>query len=353
MKKQLFLLIFLALCLALSACGGEDRISGEVIEVTPEALVLETDEGKRAAVLLEEKTYISGMDGIDGEAYRADPHTGVQVTAFQPKRADSVFTADGTQVKAYRADNDYISIDAYLISEAAVLADGTVLDAWKTSAFGTTYQTGDGVELLREDAPNGPENHYVGNLESFDDLSETAKPHVTAFYERQGKLYDLQAELERAWAAYQEDPTAFSSFWVSQDSYPAASSERVFYFNTSLTRTLSGNIGQETTRCAAFDRETGDTIPLADLFLCPEEELGKTLLDLAEQCGGGPSDPALKEEMTQAFRMEFLSFQQDDLCLEFPQGSLPSQENAYLVSVDFTEACRAILHPWAVPEQKG
>lgn len=352
MRKQLFLLVSLTLCLALSACGGEERISGEVVEITPEAIILETDEGKRVAVLLEEETYVFGTDGIEGEAYKAAPHTGVRVTAFQPKRAGSVSTADGTQLKVYRSDHDYISIDAYLVSEAAVLSDGTVLDAWKTSAFGTTYQTEDGVELLREDAPNGPENHYVVNLESFDDLSEEAKPRVRAFYQQQGKLYDLQEELERAWAAYQTDPAAFASFWVMQDSYPAASSERVFYFGTSLTRTLSGNIGQETTRCAAFDRENGDLIPLADLFLCPEKELGKTLLDLAEQCGGGPSDPALKGEMERAFQMEYLSFHQDNLCLEFPQGSLPSQKNAYLVTVDFTEGCRAILHPWAVPEQR-
>ena len=38
-----------------------------------------------------------------------------------------------------------------------------------------TYQTEDGTELLREYGPSGPENVFIGGLESFDDLSEAAK----------------------------------------------------------------------------------------------------------------------------------------------------------------------------------
>lgn len=349
MRKQLFPLIFLALCLALSACGGKVAISGEVVEATSAALVLETNQGRRVAVLLEEDTYISSMDGIDGDNYKAAPHTGVQVSFFQAGRAGSITTADGTQVKAYRADH-VIWINSYLVTEAAVLSDGTVLDAWKDFAK-TIYQTQDGVELLREDFSIGPENHYVVNIESFDDLSEAAKPHVTEFYQKQGKLYDLQTELERAWTAYQTAPEGFSTFFVRQESYPAASSERVFYFGTTLSQTISGNMGQDITFCAAFDQETGANIPLEDLFVCPEEDIGKKLLDLAEKGGTGPSDPIVKAEMEAAFRMEFLSFEPDGLWLEFPQGTLPSEGHGYFVSVEFTEECKALLHPWAVPCQ--
>ena len=128
-------------------------------------------------------------------------------------------------------------------------------------------------------------------------------PHVAEFYEKQGKLYDLQAELERAWTAYRTAPETFSSFVVRQDSSPAASSERVFYFRTNLTRTVSGNIVQEATLCAAFDRETGINIPLDDLFVCQKEDIGKKLLDLAEKGGTGPADPAVKAEMQAPARM--------------------------------------------------
>jgi len=352
MKKRLFLLISLMLCLVLSACGRKDSISGEVVEATSSALILQTNEGKQVAVLLEENTHIFGMDDIDGDHYKAAPHTGVRVSFFYEGRAGSITTADGEQVKAYHAD-PFIQIDAYLIPEAAVLSDGTVLDVWKTDSFGTTYQTKDGIELLREDAPNGPENHYVGNMESFDDLSEAAKPHVAEFYEKQGKLYDLQAELERAWTAYQADPKAFSSFVVRQETSPAASNEQVFYFRTTLTQTIRGNTVQEIPLCAAFDRENGVNIPLVDLFVCPEEDIVKKLLDIAEKDGTGPADPVVKAEMEAAFQMEYLYFSQDSLCLAFPQGALPSQEYTYLVSVAFNDECKALLHPWAVPNHSN
>ena len=350
MKKRLFLLISLLLCLVLSACGSKDIISGEVVEATPSALILQTNEGKQVAVLLEEDTYIFGMDDIDGDNYKAAPYTGVQVSFFHKGRTGSITTANGEQVKAYHADS-FIRIDAYLIPEAVVLSDGTVLDVWKTGSFGTTYQTKDGIELLREEAPKGPENHYVGNMESFDNLSEAAKPHVTEFYEKQGKLYDLQAELERARKAYQADSQTFFSFVVSQETSPAASSERIFYFRTNLTQTISGNTVQGTTLCAAVDRETGANIPLADLFVCPKEDIVKKLLDLAEKNGSGPADPVVKAEMEAAFQMEYLYFSQDSLWLNFPQGTLPSQEYTYLVSVAFNDECKALLHPWAVPHQ--
>ena len=345
--KKLLLLILLSLCLALTACGGKDSISGEVVEATPTVLILETNEGERVAVLLEENTLILGIDGIDGDDYQASPHTGVQVSFSYEGRAGFITAADGTQVKAYRA-NSFIRIDAYLIPEAAVLSDGTVLDAWKSNLFGTTYQTKDGIELLREYAPSGPENHIVLGMESFDDLSEAAKSNVSEFYEKQGKLYDLQAELERAWIAYQADQTAFSSFIVQQDSCPAASSKRVFYFRTDLTRTISGNTVHKTTLCAAFDRKSGASIPLADLFTS-QEDIGKKLIDLAEKSGTGPAEALLKAEMEAAFQLEYLTFSQDSLLIEFPQGTLPSQEYAYLVSVEFNEDCKALLHPWAIP----
>lgn len=349
MKKRLLQLMFQTLCLTLSACGSRNWISGEVIEAAPTALILESEDGQRTAVLMEEDTFVSGMEGLDGSSYKSNPHTGVKVRFFPEERAGSVTASDGTEVKTYRTKT-HIDIWAYLLPDAVLLSDGTVLDAWKTDLFGTTYQTRDGTELLREDAPSGPEHHHVGGIEkSFDDLSEAAKPRVAEFYEKQGRLYDLQAQLERAWAAYQEDPDAFSSFFVSQATWPAAFSERVFYFRTDLSQTVSGNTVQQTTLCAAFDRETGANIPLADLFLCPEEEIGKRLLDLAEADGTGPADPAVKADMEAAFRLEFLTFSQDSLDLTFPPGSLSGQEHTHLVSAAFTGDCRALLQPWAVP----
>ena len=350
MKKRFGIVFAVMLCIMLSACGSNDYITGEVVEATPSALIVEQSDGKRVAVLLEEDTYIWGTDEFNGEDYKAAPYTGVQVGFYPNGRADAVVAADGTEVKTYHTES-FVHIEAWLSPETAVLSDGTELHIWKTSWFGTMYQTADGVELLREEVYIGPENHYAGNTESFDDLSETAKDEVREFYEKQGKLYDLQAELERAWKAYQEDSEHFCAFMAGQETTPAASSEQMFYFTTHLTRTISGNTVQTTPRCDAFDRESGEYIPLAELFVCPETDVIGILLDLAEKEGSGPADAALQAEMEAAFRMEYLGFSQNEIWIEFPAGVLPGEEYTYLVSVAFTDECKSLLHPWAVPYQ--
>ena len=351
MKKRLFLLVFLSLCLMLSACGNSNSIYGEVVEATPTTLILDTGDGERVAVLLEESTLIWGMeDIIDSDTYKAAPHTGVRVYFFPDSRASSVTAADGAQVKAYHTGS-HIRIDACLLPDAAALSDGTPLGVWK-GLYGLTYQTRDGVDLLREETPFGPENLIVGRLERFDDLPETVKTQIIEFYENQGALYDLQSELEQAHAAYQADPKTFTPFFVKQTSALAASGVQVLYFITDLTRTVHGNVGQTITICNAFDRNTGNAIPLTDLFVCPEEDLGKKLLDLAEKNGSCPADP-VKGEMEAAFRTEYLNFSPDSLWIEFPRGSLPSQETAYNVSVPLNDECKALLHPWAVPRQNN
>lgn len=359
MKKRLYPLFLLISCLALlfnsalTAFGGNKALSGEVVAVQqdPAALVLQTNDGKRIAVLLEEDTYISGMDGIDGEAYKAAPHTGVSVYFFPEGRGTSLPAEDGETLKAYHADS-FIGIDSYLVENAAALSDGTALDAWKNSGRRTRYQLKDGTELLREDAPSGPENHYVGSLESFDDLSESAKPAVRQHYAEQGQLYDLPYELERAYAEYLADPEGFSSHWVSQDVSPTGSNSRVMYFQTNLILPTGGNTIEETHLLAAFDRETGAYIPTASLFSCPGPEIGKRLLDLAEK-DGWPDTPALKQEMLAAFRLEYVTISSHGLYISYPQGTLPSQEYGYGLSVDYDDGLRAILHPWAVPDASG
>lgn len=360
MKKRLYpllLLCFLLLCLGLTACGGNKSLSGEVVAVQqdPAALVLQKTDGKRIAVLLEEDTYISGGDGFDGEAYRAAPHTGVTVYFFPKGLRTSLTTAEGEKLKAYRADR-YISIDSYLVEDAYTLSDGTPLDAWEGRFDGTRYQLKNGAELLREDRLSGPENVYVGGLESYDSLSPAAQAAVAKFYADQGKLYDLDDMLEQAYAAYQEDPESFCAYYVSQQTSPDASSRQVMYFSTCLTVSVSLTSGsatgyvqtQDLSIQTAFDRETGEVIPTADLFTCPDLEIGKRLLDLAAE-DGWPDTPALKQEMLTAFRLEYVTISSHGLYISFPQGSLPSQEYAYVLSVDYNDGLRALLYPWAVP----
>lgn len=360
MKKRLspLLLLYFLLCLGLTACGGNKSINGEVVAVQqdPAALVLQKTDGRRIAVLLEEDTYISGMDGFDDEAYRAAPHTGVTVSFFPKGRRTSLTTAEGEKLKAYRADFS-IHINSYLVEDAYTLSDGTLLNTWEGRFFGTRYRLKNGAELLRENAPSGPENVYVGGLESYDSLSPAAQAAVTKFYTDQGKLYDLDDMLEQAYAEYQEDPESFCAYYVSQQTFPTASSRQVMYFTTALTVGVSLTPGsatgyaqaQDLSVQTAFDRETGEVIPTADLFTCPEDQLGEKLLNAVDWLEKNP----VKQEMIAAFRLDYLEISQGGFYLRFPPGSLPSQEQAYYVSVDLTDDCKTLLQPWAVPDGSG
>lgn len=353
MKKYILSLLFLFLCLCLTACGqSRSAISGEVVDIhqdpkTGTALILQTD-GGQAAVLLETDTLVVGTADLDGDAYKAAPHTGVQLYFFPDGRAGSLTTADGKTVQAYHAAG-YVSLEAYLVENAAALSAGIPLDVWKSDTFGNRYQLKDGTVLLRENPSFGPENVYVGNLADFDDFSETAKSAVLQYYAEQGQLYNLQNELERAYDEYMESPKNFSSHLLEQRTAPAAASDQVMYFTTILTLPVSGNIIEEVRFLAAFDRKTGALIPTANLFTCEEDEIGPALLDLAAKVGSLPDDPSLKREMAAAFQMEYLDISSDSLCIVFPQGTLPSEEYTYIISIDLTDDIKALFQPWAVP----
>ena len=339
MKERISaLLAALSICLLLTACGHDMKnVCGEVVDILQDTAsgypILIIQEGKhQKAVLLTESTYVFADSDDLASSRKAAPTTDVSVDAYRLYGKTSV-TSGGKRIRAYQADT--IRITGYLVQDNVTLSGGTPLDAWKTSLFGTTYRLPDGTELLREDAPSGPENHCVAGVESFDDISEAAKSAVRQYYEEQGALYDLPSELEKAWAEYREDPEGFSTHYVSQNTSPAGSSQRIMYFNTNVTLPVRGDICQDYSLCAAFDRSTGENIPLTSLFTCPENQIAQNLLDLAEKASSGPSEPEVKREMLKAFRMEYLTLWNDYIMLAFPTGTLPSQEYISLVSVDY------------------
>ncbi len=356
MKKHVLSLLFLFLCFCLTACGqSRGTIFGEVVDIhqdpkTGTALILQTDDGP-AAVLLETDTLVGGTVDLDGDAYKAAPHTGVQLYFVPDGSAGSLTMADGKTVHAYHAAG-YISLESYLVENAVTLSDGTPLDVWKSDTWGNRYQLKDGTVLLRENPPYGPENVYVGNLAGLDDFSEAAKSTVLQYYAEQGQLYDLQNELERAYDEYTESPKDFSSHLLEQRTAPAAASDQVMYFTTILTLPVSGNIIEEVRFLAAFDRKTGTLIPTANLFTCGKDEIGPALLDLAAKNGSLPDDPSLKLEMAAAFQMEYLDISSDSLCIVFPQGTLLSEEHTYIISIDLTDDMKALFQPWAVPNSQ-
>jgi len=340
------LMLLLALCLVLTGCSSSETvITGAVTEVTEEALILETDTGERLAVLREKGTAFFGQHTYANN-YKEAPYPGVVIRFIPTSRDGTVQAGDGSKLPACRSN--LISIDGTVVPAAVTLADGTVLDAWLNGEHAVTYHMAGGIQLLYEGLDTGPNTVVVGSNADFGDLSPAAQRAVTAFFTHRGKLYDLQSLLEAAHSAYRADPAGFRSYIASQHTMPAAVSPRALYFTTELHQTVSGQTGAVTYTTTAFDRETGDPIPLAELFPCKEADLGNQLLEIAAAGGTAPANQSLRSEMKTAFRLEQLRFDPQYLWIYFPPGSLPSQDSGWSVRVPFSEISH-LMHPWATP----
>lgn len=351
MKKILAICLLIAVG-ALSACGAEKTISGEVVEVSVDAAaggesyVIRTEDSEDIGVIMEQDAYIvPWLEEFDEDAFKTGEQTGVIVTATCKRSRTTLTTKDGKEITAYPAMR--VSINGLLSRNALSLSDGTSVNVVKQHMLGTKYQLPDGTELLLEQTAFGPDRVHVAGIESFDHLSEPAKAAILSFYEDQGLLYDVQDELENAYAAYLTSGSddQFDSHLVGQEVSPSASTDRVMYFRTVVTHPIDGNHIYEETLGAAFDRETGEHIDNFDLFVCSEQEILPNLLDLA-----GVTEPELRKEMEAAFTPECIVFSPNNMELSFHQGTLPSQEHSFWVAVDYDERLCGILYDWAVPQ---
>ena len=343
MKKYCLCLLLFWIGL-LSACATEQTISGEVLELHTDtarqitSLVVQTEEEPVAVVLTEE-----ALRSFD-PAKELEQAARIRISAICEPASPSAKNR-GT-LPAYSARR--VTVTEVLQKEPVLLSDGTPVEHWKSSHY-SVYRLADGTELLRASAVSGPENVYVGGIESFDDLAPAAQAGVSAFYQKQGLLYSLPDQLENACADFRScaDPAAFHSHFVGQDIAPTASSDQIMYFMTTVTCSIKGNEGYESYIGAAFDRNTGEVRAPWELFSCSRETAKQTLFSLS-----GVSDPKLLSEMRDAFQPEFLLFFPDRMEIAFPRGTLPSQEFPYLLSLSYDGTLREILQPWAIPKDE-
>lgn len=351
MKKRLIVLLVLCIFF-LCACNSEQTIDGQVIETSfnPDTkstqFVILTNEGKEIGIVMDTETSVmTWVDGVDVDNFKSGEVVDVMVTAKYDRSSSSLTTGDGKDIKSYTAHD--IRITAFLTRDALKLADGKSIDIWSHSGR-TVYQLNDGTELLDIRDPFGPNNVYVGGIESFDDLDESAQSNVLSYYANQGLLYDVDIELERAYTNYKytENKSDFSSLFLSQDIAPTSSNEKVMYFLTSITLPIVGNHGYEMRLGAAFNREEGKHISNWELFACSEEEAKQAILDIA-----GISDLVLRAEMEAAFKPEYIILFTDNLEVSFPVETLPSQEHGYILVLDFDDDLSKILNEWAIPKR--
>ena len=233
-----------------------------------------------------------------------------------------------------------------LVPGARSLSDGTALTERRMMfPFGVYYQLPDGTELLN-DRTDFPLGQMIGDEAERDGLSPEAVQNIRDFYDRRGPLYDTDALLEAAYAELRarEGEPFDNGHLVEQSAFSSASNDRLWYAGTVVTLPLSAGYITEVRLGEIFDRATGEPVALWDLFACPPEEAPERLIGAL-----GLGDPALEAELLAALEPEYVTFGDDALEVNFPQGTLPSQEYSMGIAVDYTQLGE-LLHPWAVPD---
>lgn len=362
MKRIFILALALLLALGLTACQDEKLVSGSLSEVRTDengdltALILERD-GKRTGVLLAEKTGVwpRGEGSWTGEeameAFRKDLQPGNELSAWCYPRREKLETAEGESIPAYWGQS--IQIDGILKRNALTLRDGAAIDVMEGVHFGNNrvYRLTDGTELLRVNDNGGPENHYVGGVESMGDLDPSVAAKIQAWYDTRGPLFDEVEELEKSYAAHRELGEEFQCDWVQQDVNPTASNEKIMYFVTSLLlpQEHGGRTSYEQQFGGAFDRETGEKLSNWDLFGVPEEEVRRRLPELC----GWVDEQALRRAMSEALEEDMLVFFPEHVSVSFPPGTLTGETCSYGISLNYKDAPEGFFQPWAVPDSQS
>ena len=309
------------------------------------SFVVQTEEGDRFGVLMTGQAIVLPSDALSAEDFLRQPPEGVVVSVFCQRGRQTLTAQDGRTLAAFSADQ--ISIIGQVTQNVFALSDGTEIDLiqYDSSPFASNiYRLRDGKQLLRELPPSGPENVSVGGVASFDDLSPAAQEAVSAYYDRQGLLYDIKQQVETAYQEYRTNPD-FRPFYVERTVSPSAASSRVIYFLTTVTLLSNDGSGTELRLGDAFDRETGARLDPLSLFSISPEQVPEALVSLSK-----PESPTLKAEMIAAFQPDHLVFLPDGLEINFPLGTLPSQEYDYIAALDYTPQLTALLQSWAIPQ---
>lgn len=322
MKSKL-LIIAAALCMVLCGCNRL-TIRGEVVEVHGDSFLMVPDGGDAVTVTMDSNTSIF--------TWSKD----VTFSDFQSGAVDGIIVSVTGNMKQDTMSASEVQIEGLRIRNYHTLVDGTPVHLSKASLY-HTYSLEDGRELLFVQNPTNVEETYIAGVGSLQDLPEAAQEKIGAYYDAQGLLYDEIQTLEDAYDAYLTGEN-FQTYTLGQEVFPSAVNEEVIYFLT-----IASLPGSELCLCAAFDKQTGEEIPMADIFACEPQEFITRLAAI-----GGVED-ALIEEMKAAFQPEYVTISQNYLEVNFPAGTLPSQELAFGMGFEYNADVRVLFQSWAIP----
>lgn len=323
MKKKL-LIISVVLCIVLCGCHRLN-IRGEVMEVNEDSFILLPDGADALNVTMDENTVIfSWTKDVTVSDFISGAVDGIIVSATGDVKQDSMLASE-------------VQIEGHLIRNYHTLTDGTSVNLIKSYLY-QTYSLENGRDLLFVQNPTKVEETYVAGIGSLRDLPEAAQENIKAYYDAKGLLYDKLQTLEDAYDAYLAVDN-FQTYTLGQEIFPSATNEEVIYFQTIVSLPES-----ELYLCEAFDKENGEAIPMEEIFTCEPRELIRRLAKIA-----GIDDVTQVEEMTAAFQTEYVTVSQNSLDVNFPAGTLHSEEFAFGMGFEYDDEVRSLLHPWAVP----
>ena len=340
-RRTAVFLVTLACAILITGCGVK-TIRGEVTEINTDdqtgvfSFVVTQDDGESITVETDQNTHIfSWIDEASEYDLRNGAIDGI-VVSVTGRRSRSAIKAAQVEIEYLLARGEY------------ALEDGTRIDI-KRGIFDTVYCLEDGTELLMVRNPIGPDDVVTGGMESLDALSQEAQQNIKAYYDEQGILYDVFETLEDAYDAYYIRKDNFSTYLLSQEMVPTASSDQVIYFLTVVTMPYRGtNTHTELRLGAAFDKATGEVIRPSDLFTCEPDEIIDRFVEISMV-----DDEVLTAEMKANFKLDYVIFFPDNLEITFPAEALPNHGLSHGMGVDYTEEVRALIQPWAIPKGSG
>ena len=194
----------------------------------------------------------------------------------------------------------------------ATFSDGETVDRWRgyfengLQEPWSVYELADGTVLLTEDDVVSVESDTAG----YGSLTEEVQAAVSAWYQGEGKYYDLSALLSASYTRWQEQGESFVPGRVGQSTASTATSGSVIYFTTTVEQAVDPENGQQ---------------------LRPEAD---ARMALAAAAG---DDPAVQETLAAAIDPVHVIFFEDRLEVEFPAGSLEGLDTAYILVVDYAQ----------------
>lgn len=240
-------------------------------------------------------------------------------------------------------------------TEVTALSDGTAVERWKNedeAACQYRYRLSDGTELLQTTDVTTPEDGSGSDLNGLDMMQASVAAAVQSYYASQGLLYDLEQQLEDAYADYlacAENGEKFTLHEVSQDITETAETERYLLFLTAVTAPKKQHFDGGTTcrySIAVFDRETGEEMDFWDLFRKSESEVRAELAAACAKQDNTVDDSAVSSVIDQA---QILLFQ-DYLEVWFPYGTWERQEFDKGFGFEYDNV-PDLLYDWAVPRE--